>query len=38
MEKLEAERVAAEDAYKNAPNCNWFTAIFTLGIDCILKA
>ena len=38
LEKLEAERVAAEDAYKHAPNCNWFTAIFTLGIDCIIKA
>jgi hypothetical protein len=28
----------ANDAFENAPKCNWFTAIFTLGIDCIIKA
>jgi hypothetical protein len=38
MDQMEAERQAAQDAYDDAPNCNWVSAIFTLGIDCIVKA
>ena len=35
---MEEEKQRAIDAFENAPKCNWFTAIFTLGIDCIIKA
>ena len=28
----------AEDIFNDSPNCSWVSAIFTLGIDCIIKA
>lgn len=35
---MEAEKVRADEVFLSSPSCNWFTAIFTLGIDCIIKA
>jgi len=35
---MEKERQEAQDRYDDSPKCNWLSAIFTLGIDCIIKA
>lgn len=34
---MQREVDAAQEAVDSAGSCNWLSAIFTLGIDCIIK-
>jgi len=38
LQQMADEVQRATDAFNDAPNCTVLSAIFTLGIDCIVKA